>query len=94
MKRHPGLREFSDDHHGGLVNARRLRRTASAEDGRSARDAALAFLKLWREETGPTSEKKRRSSCRYSRATGETSRAGPSHACSPNTHGSGAWQWS
>jgi hypothetical protein len=29
MKRHPSLREFSDDHHQGLVNARRLRRAAS-----------------------------------------------------------------
>lgn len=53
MKRHPDLREFSDDHHGGLVNARRLRRAASGEDGRAARDAAVAFLGSWREETGP-----------------------------------------
>lgn len=53
MKRHSDLREFSDDHHGGLVNARRLRRVASGEGGRVARDAALAFLEFWREETGP-----------------------------------------
>ena len=53
MKRHPSLREFSDDHHGGLVNARRLRRAASGGDGSAAKEAALAFLVLWREETGP-----------------------------------------
>ena len=53
MKRHPDLREFSDDHHGGLVNARRLRRAAAGGDGCAAKEAALAFLELWREETGP-----------------------------------------
>lgn len=53
MKRHPDLREFSDDHHRGLVNARRLRKAASGGDGRAAKEAALDFLGLWREETSP-----------------------------------------
>lgn len=50
MKRHPDLREFSDDHHQGLVNALRLKRAASG--GAADRvDAARAFLEFWREET-------------------------------------------
>jgi hypothetical protein len=31
MKRHLSLRRFSDDHHRGLVQARRLRRAVSGE---------------------------------------------------------------
>ena len=31
MKRHSSLRKLSDDHHGGLVRARRLRRSAAGE---------------------------------------------------------------
>ena len=31
MKRHPDLRKFSEDHHQGLVRARRLRRPADGE---------------------------------------------------------------
>jgi hypothetical protein len=50
MKRHPSLRKFSDDHHGGLVQARRLR-LAAAEEGESPREAARAFLRFWREDT-------------------------------------------
>lgn len=50
MKRHPDLREFSDDHHQGLVNAFRLKRTASGE-GVTPGEAARAFLKFWREDT-------------------------------------------
>lgn len=52
MKRHPALREFSDDHHQGLVNALRLKKTASGEGIAPAR-AARAFLTFWREETSP-----------------------------------------
>lgn len=44
MKRHVALREFSDDHHQGLVNARRLREASIA-------DAARAFLEFWRADT-------------------------------------------
>jgi hemerythrin-like domain-containing protein len=50
MKRHPSLRPFSDDHHQGLVNARRLRRAASG-DGGSSVDAARDFLEFWRRDT-------------------------------------------
>lgn len=50
MKRHPDLREFSDDHHQGLVNALRLKRTAAGE-GVTPIEAARAFLKFWQEDT-------------------------------------------
>jgi iron-sulfur cluster repair protein YtfE (RIC family) len=50
MKRHPSLRPFSDDHHQGLVNARRLRRAASG-DGGSSVDTARDFLEFWRLDT-------------------------------------------
>jgi hemerythrin-like domain-containing protein len=50
MKRHPALREFSDDHHQGLVHARRLRRAASGEEGEPS-EVARAFLDFWREDT-------------------------------------------
>src|SRR5688500_3081302 len=49
MKRHPSLTEFSDDHHQGLVNARRLKRAASGEDTSSA-DTARDFLKFWQRD--------------------------------------------
>jgi hemerythrin-like domain-containing protein len=50
VKRHPSLRGFSDDHHQGLVNARRLRRAASGEHDNltvTARD----FLDFWQSDT-------------------------------------------
>ena len=50
MKRHTSLRQFSDDHHKGLVNARRLRRTASGEGGNPA-GAARDFLEFWQRDT-------------------------------------------
>jgi hypothetical protein len=43
MKRHLSLRKFSDDHHGGLVQARRLRRVAAGEEG-SPTEAARSFI--------------------------------------------------
>jgi hemerythrin-like domain-containing protein len=52
MKRHPSLRKLSDNHHGGLVQARRLRRVAAGE-GESAREAARAFLRFWESDTSP-----------------------------------------
>jgi hemerythrin-like domain-containing protein len=52
MKRHPSLRKFSDDHHGGLVQARRLRRAAAGEEGPPA-EVARAFLRFWDEDTSP-----------------------------------------
>ena len=50
MKRHPSLREFSDDHHQGLVHARRLRKAASGEGDNSA-DTARNFLEFWQSDT-------------------------------------------
>jgi iron-sulfur cluster repair protein YtfE (RIC family) len=50
MKRHPDLRTFSDDHHQGLVHARRLKRAATGEDDEPA-DTARAFLEFWRIDT-------------------------------------------
>ncbi|MDN5698299.1 MAG: hypothetical protein L0G70_10050 [Rubrobacter sp.] len=50
MKRRPDLREFSDDHHQGLVHALRLRRAASGQSGHPE-EVGLAFLAFWREET-------------------------------------------
>ena len=52
MKRHPSLRKFSDDHHGGLVQARRLRR-AGAREGEPPAKVARAFLRFWEEDTSP-----------------------------------------
>jgi len=50
MKRAAELRGLSDDHHRGLVQARRLQRAASGEtDGLS--ETARAFLDFWQEET-------------------------------------------
>jgi hemerythrin-like domain-containing protein len=50
MKRHPSLRTFSDDHHQGLVNARRLRRATSGE-GANPADIARNFLDFWQRDT-------------------------------------------
>ena len=50
MKRHPSLREFSDDHHQGLVHARQLRKAASGEGDNSA-DTARNFLGFWQNDT-------------------------------------------
>lgn len=50
MKRSAELRELSDDHHQGLVHARRLR-SAAAGEGASPADAARDFLAFWQGET-------------------------------------------
>ena len=50
MKRAAELRQLSEDHHHGLVQARRLRSAASEETG-NLLEAARAFLKFWRQET-------------------------------------------
>jgi len=59
MRRHPALREFSDDHHQGLVRARRLRRAAAGE-GEEPVEAARAFVRFFREETEEHFEKEER----------------------------------
>jgi hemerythrin-like domain-containing protein len=50
MKRAAELRGLSDDHHQGLVQARRLRRPSLGEAGNPA-EAAAAFLDFWRKDT-------------------------------------------
>ena len=50
MKRAAGLRSLSEDHHHGLVHARRLRRAASAE-GSDQVGAARGFLEFWQADT-------------------------------------------
>lgn len=51
MKRHPGLRDLSSDHHQGLVHARHLVKAATQapESLPSARETAQAFLTFWTE---------------------------------------------
>lgn len=49
MKRDPNLRKLSDDHHTGLVQARRLRRAAAGEG--EPLETARAFLRFWEEDT-------------------------------------------
>lgn len=50
VKRHPSLRKLSDDHHGGLVWARRLRRAAAGE-GDPPAEVAREFLRFWDTDT-------------------------------------------
>lgn len=50
MKRHPALRVFSDDHHAGLVIARRLVKSAAASEAASRRDSLAAFRDAWERE--------------------------------------------
>ncbi len=52
MKRHPDLREFSDNHHQGLVNSRRLKKVGSG-GGASPAEVAGLFLEFWHEEAAP-----------------------------------------
>jgi iron-sulfur cluster repair protein YtfE (RIC family) len=51
MKRTPELRTLSEDHHHGLVHARRLRRAAEGGEGYTLEAAAKAFLHLWQKDT-------------------------------------------
>ena len=51
MKRAPELRDLSDHHHQGLVQARRLRRAATEEEATPLKEASNAFLKFWQEGT-------------------------------------------
>lgn len=58
MKRHPGLRDLSSDHHQGLVHARHLVKTAAAASDRDSDAATSAavqasrdFLAFWAEHT-------------------------------------------
>ena len=51
MKRAPELRELSDHHHRGLVQARRLRRAATGDEANMPEETAEAFLEFWQEGT-------------------------------------------
>jgi hemerythrin-like domain-containing protein len=50
-KRTPELRTLSEDHHHGLVQARRLRRAAEADKAGSAEAAVKRFLDFWQKDT-------------------------------------------
>jgi hemerythrin-like domain-containing protein len=51
MKRATELRKLSDDHHQGLVQARRLRKAATGEGIEPLEETARTFLKFWQRET-------------------------------------------
>jgi hemerythrin-like domain-containing protein len=51
MKRAPELRDLSDHHHQGLVQARQLRRAANGEEANPLKETSKAFLKFWQEGT-------------------------------------------
>ena len=51
MKRAPELRTLSEDHHHGLVHARRLRRAAEGDEITSAESTARDFLDFWQKDT-------------------------------------------
>ena len=50
MKRTPELRTLSEDHHHGLVHARRLR-TAEGDEAHPAEATAKDFLDFWQRDT-------------------------------------------
>jgi hypothetical protein len=47
MKCTPELRTLSEDHHDGLVHARRLWRAAEGDEAHPAEATAKDFLDLW-----------------------------------------------
>jgi iron-sulfur cluster repair protein YtfE (RIC family) len=51
MKRTPELRTLSEDHHHGLVYARRLHRVQEGEEANSLGSTAKGFLDFWQKET-------------------------------------------
>ena len=51
MKRAAELRQLSDDHHQGLVQARRLRKVAAGEGVGTLEEAARDFLEFWQRDT-------------------------------------------
>ena len=51
MRRTPELRTLSEDHHHGLVHARRLRRAAEGDGAHPAGATAKDFLDLWQKDT-------------------------------------------
>ena len=51
MKRTPELRTLSEEHHHGLVQARRLRLTGEGGETRAAEPVARGFLEFWQKDT-------------------------------------------
>ena len=51
MKRTPELRTLSEDHHHGLVQARKLRRATEADEADSLEAAVKRFLDFWQRDT-------------------------------------------
>jgi hemerythrin-like domain-containing protein len=51
VKRTPELRTLSEDHHHGLVQARRLRKAAEGDQTTSAESTARNFLDFWQKDT-------------------------------------------
>jgi hemerythrin-like domain-containing protein len=51
VKRTPELRTLSEDHHHGLVQARRLRKAAEGDQTTSAESTARDFLDFWQKDT-------------------------------------------
>jgi hemerythrin-like domain-containing protein len=51
MQRTPELRTLSEDHHHGLVHARRLRTAAEGDEANAAEPVAKEFLDFWQKET-------------------------------------------
>jgi len=51
MKRTPELRTLSEDHHHGLVHARRLRRATEGDETTSVESTARDFLDFWQKDT-------------------------------------------
>jgi hemerythrin-like domain-containing protein len=51
MKRTPELRTLSEDHHHGLVHARRLRKVADGDEVHSVDPVAKEFLDFWQQDT-------------------------------------------
>src|SRR5829696_59978 len=51
MKRAPELRDLSDHHHRGLVQARRLKRAAAGDAADPPEETAEGFLGFWQEGT-------------------------------------------
>jgi iron-sulfur cluster repair protein YtfE (RIC family) len=51
MKRAPELGKLSEDHHHGLVNARRLKKVAEGEEEGAAEKTARDFLDFWQKDT-------------------------------------------
>ena len=51
MKRTPELRTLSEDHHHGLVHARRLRTAAEGDEAHPAEATAKDFLDFWQRDT-------------------------------------------